>query len=57
MLVFKKNIYETKTFYHPENETQRILDPRDFIFRSLTTDREIFYGLQQLLPTESEGRF
>ena len=57
MLVFKKNIYETKKIFHPENETQRILDPRDFIFRSLTTDREIFYGLQQLLPTESEGRF
>jgi hypothetical protein len=57
MLVFKKNIYETKNFFHPENETQQILDPRDYIFRSLTTDREIFYGLQQLSPIESKDRF
>jgi hypothetical protein len=56
MLVFKKNIYETQ-FHHPENQTRQILGPRDFIFRSLTTDREIFYGLQQLSPTESENRF
>ena len=57
MLVFKKNIYENTNFSHPENELQRILDPRDFIFRSLTTDREIFYGLKQLPPIESKNRF
>ena len=57
MLVFKKNIYETTNSFHLENETQQTLDPRDFIFRSLTTDREIFYGLQQLPQTESEDQF
>ena len=57
MLVFKKNIYETSHSKHPENGTQQNLDPRDFIFRSLTTDREIFYGLQQLSQTESQDRF
>ncbi|MBC8286165.1 MAG: hypothetical protein H8E42_01690 [Nitrospinae bacterium] len=56
MLVFKKNIYETSS-HHPENGTQQNLDPRDFIFRSLTTDREIFYGLQQLAQEESQERF
>ena len=57
MLVFKKNIYENSHSHHPENGRQQNLDPRDFIFRSLTTDREIFYGLQQLSQTESQDRF
>jgi hypothetical protein len=57
MLVFKKNIYETPHSHHPENGTQQNLDPRDFIYRSLTTDREIFYGLQQLSQTEGKDRF
>lgn len=57
MLVFKKNIYEIPHSHHPENGTQQNLDPRDFIFRSLTTDREIFYGLQQLSQTEGQDRF
>ena len=57
MLVFKKNIYETPHSHHPKNETQQNLDPRDFIYRSLTTDREIFYGLQQLSQAESQDRF
>jgi hypothetical protein len=55
MLVFKKNIY--KTSHHPENEARQNLDPCAFIFRSLTTDREIFYGLQQLSQEESQDRF
>ena len=57
MLIFKKNIYEIPHSHHPENETQQNLDPRDFIYRSLTTDREIFYGLQQLSQAESQDRF
>jgi hypothetical protein len=57
MLVFKKNIYENPHSHNPGNGKQQNLDPRDFIFRSLTTDREIFYGLQQLSPTESQDRF
>ncbi len=57
MLIFKKNIYEAAQSHHPENGIQQNLDPRDFIFRSLTTDREIFYGLQQLSQTESQDRF
>jgi hypothetical protein len=57
MLVFKKNIYENSQSHHPENGGQQNLNPRDFIFRSLTTDREIFYGLQQLSQAESQDRF
>ena len=57
MLVFKKNIYENSQSHHPENGGQQNLNPRDFIFRSLTTDREIFYGLQQLSQTEGQDRF
>ena len=57
MLIFKKNIYAITQSHHPENGVQQKLDPRDFIFRSLTTDREIFYGLQQLSQTESQDRF
>ena len=57
MLVFKKNIHNTSHSHHPENETQQNLDPFAFIFRSLTTDREIFYGLQQLPQAEGQDRF
>ena len=57
MLVFKKNIYETLHSHHPKNGTRQNLDPRYFIYRSLTTDREIFYGLQQLSQTEGKERF
>jgi hypothetical protein len=54
MLVFKKNIYEINNASNPENEVQQTLDPYDFILRSLTTDREIFHGLQQLPQQESQ---
>ncbi len=57
MLVFKKNIHNTSHSHHPENETRQNLDPFAFIFRSLTTDREIFYGLQQLPLAEGQDRF
>ena len=57
MLVFKKNIYEKNNCPNPENGIQHHLDPYDFIFRSLTTDREIFNGLQQLPQQESQNHF
>ncbi|MZG30805.1 MAG: hypothetical protein F3741_08375 [Nitrospinae bacterium] len=57
MLVFKKNIYATTQSNHPENDVQHKLNPREFIFKSLTTDREIFYGLQKLPQLESRERF
>ena len=57
MLVFKKNIYEQPSVCHPENSTQQNLNAHDFIFRSLTADREIFYGLQQLPEQESQNHF
>ena len=53
MLIFKKNIYETSEFPHPENTDDQGLDPYNFIFHSLMTDREIFFGLNHL--PESEG--
>ena len=53
MLIFKKNIYEISEFPHPENTDDRGLDPYNFIFHSLMTDREIFFGLNHL--PESEG--
>ena len=57
MLVFKKNIYEQPSACHPENGTQQNLNAHDFIFRSLTTDREILYGLQQLPEQEGQAHF
>ena len=57
MLVFKKNIYEQPSACHPENGTQKNLNAHDFIFRSLTTDREILYGLQQLPEQEGQAHF
>ena len=57
MLVFKKNIYDSNQIIQPENETPYVLDPYDFIFKSLTTDREIFYGLTQLPDEESQNYF
>ena len=42
MLILKKNIYEISEFPHPENTDDQGLDPYNFIFHSLMTDREIF---------------
>ena len=53
MLIFKKNIYEISELSHPENTDDQDLDPYAFIFHSLMTDREIFFGLNHL--PESEG--
>ncbi|MEK9628557.1 MAG: hypothetical protein VW455_06010 [Nitrospinota bacterium] len=53
MLIFKKNIYEFSDSQHPENLDDPHLNPYDFIFQSLMTDREIFFGLNQL--SENEG--
>ena len=55
MLIFKKNIYEPTS--HPENSLNQGLDPYDFIFHSLMTDREIFFGLNQLPEGEELERF
>lgn len=57
MLVFKKNIYDKNHFPHPENEDSQNLDPYDFVLKSLTTDREIFHGLEQLPQKESQNHF
>jgi len=53
MLIFKKSIYEVPEFTHAENIDDQGLDPYNFIFHSLMTDREIFFGLNQL--PDSEG--
>jgi hypothetical protein len=55
MLIFKKNIYEPTS--DPENSLNQELDPYDFIFHSLVTDREIFFGLNQLPEGEELERF
>jgi hypothetical protein len=52
MLIFKKNIYEPTS--HPEHTLNQGLDPYDFIFHSLMTDREIFFGLNQLPEGEAK---
>ena len=57
MLVFKKNIYGKMYSSHPENGNQKSLDPYDFLFKSLTADREIFFGLQQLPKQDSQDHF
>ena len=54
MLIFKKNIYATTT--HPKNNPNQGLAPYDFIFHSLMTDREIFFGLKQLPESEADER-
>ena len=56
MLVLKKNIYEPSQSSHPENTSNRGLHPYDFIFHSLMTDREIFFGLKQLPESEANER-
>ena len=56
MLVFKKNIYEPSQHSHPENISNQGLDPYDFIFHSLMTDRKIFFGLKQLPEIEGNER-
>ena len=56
MLVLKKNIYEPSQLTHPENTSNRGLNPYDFIFHSLMTDREIFFGLKQLPESEANAR-
>ena len=53
MLILKKSIYEVPEFTHAENIDDQGLDPYNFIFHSLMTDREIFFGLNQL--PDSEG--
>ena len=55
MLIFKKNIYEPTP--HPESNVNQGLEPYDFIFHSLMTDREIFFGLNQLPETEGLEKF
>ena len=56
MLIFKKNIYEVSEFIHPENMDDQFFDPHNFVFHSLLTDREIFFGLNQLPESEAEKR-
>ena len=56
MLVLKKNIYEPSQSSHTENTSNRGLNPYDFIFHSLMTDREIFFGLKQLPESEANER-
>ena len=56
MLVLKKNIYESSQSSHPENISNQGLNPYDYIFHSLMTDREIFFGLKQLPESEANER-
>ena len=56
MLILKKNIYEVSQTSHPENTSNQGLNPYDFIFHSLMTDREIFFGLKQLPESDANER-
>ena len=56
MLIFKKNIYEASESIHPENTDDQFFDPYNFVFHSLLTDREIFFGLNQLPESEAGKR-
>ena len=56
MLIFKKNIYEASESIHPENMDDQFFDPYNFIFHSLLTDREIFFGLNQLSESNAGER-
>ncbi len=53
MLIFKKNIYEPPTG-HPEEDLDRPrLDPYNFLFQALMTDRKIFISLTRMDETKS----
>ena len=56
MLIFKKNIYETSEPIQHENTGDKFFDPYNFVFHSLLTDREIFFGLNQLPEIEAGER-
>ena len=56
MLIFKKNIYEASESVHPENMDDQFFDPYNFVFHSLLTNREIFFGLKQLPESEARER-
>ena len=56
MLIFKKNIYEISEFPHPENTDDQGLDPYNFIFHSLMTDREIFFRPQPITQKRGAGK-
>ena len=56
MLIFKKNIYEPSESIHPEDMGDQFFNPYNFVFHSLLTDREIFFGLNQLPESEAGKR-
>ena len=56
MLIFKKNIYEASESIHPENMDDQLFDTYNFVLHSLFTDREIFFGLNQLPQSEARER-
>ncbi|GJL80122.1 MAG: hypothetical protein NPINA01_31110 [Nitrospinaceae bacterium] len=57
MLVFKKNIYSAVEEPVANPTGNPSLDPYNFIFSSLLSDRDLFIGLTQLDPEEGNERF
>jgi len=57
MLVLKKNIYENFGTDSLTPSSNPNLDPYNFIFKTLVSDRALFLGLGQVTPEEGDQRF
>lgn len=57
MLVLKKNIYENFGTDSLAPSSNPNLDPYNFIFKTLVSDRDLFLGLGQVNPEEGQERF
>ena len=57
MLVLKKNIYENFGADSLVPSSNPNLDPYNFIFKTLVSDRDLFLGLGQVDPEEGKQRF
>jgi len=57
MLVLKKNIYENFGTDSLTPSSNPNLDPYNFIFKTLVSDRDLFLGLEQVDQEEGDQRF
>jgi len=57
MLVLKKNIYENFGIASLTPSSNPNLDPYNFIFKTLVSDRDLFLGLEQVDQEEGDQRF
>lgn len=56
MLAFKNNIYEFSHTLSSHSDSQPRVDPYNFLFQALMTDRDLFIGLERMDQGESNER-